>query len=223
MPKDLMAILDNSMYCINQDYEGNTRLGHQIAGVKSVVDKILNESTESTVGAMVMRRGTTTKIVSPTGTRNTIYRYLHSVQPDSEVQGGDSIAISRMALKYRTNKNQMILQFIGSPLEDEELMVNIDSINDSLDNNIQVSVVLFGEAVEYYSLYKESIEESVNFTCVVLDPKESFQDGISRALRENIQETDPEIELAIQRSLQDVQQERNDPDLQKAINDSLQQ
>lgn len=216
-----MVILDNSMYCINQDYPGNTRIGHQIEGVKSVADKILNESTESTIGVMTVGRGTSTRIVSPTGNRNSVYSYLHTVEPDSEVQGGNSIAISRMALKYRTNSHQLILQFLGSPLTDTDLMQIIEAINDALDNNISVGVVLFSEALEYYPLFKESIEESPDFTCVRVDPNGSFHEGISTALRDNIQETDPEIELAIRRSLQDVRQDTTDPDLQRAIDESL--
>ncbi|KAI5172426.1 26S proteasome regulatory subunit N10 [Nematocida sp. LUAm3] len=218
MKSDLMVILDNSMYSINKDYS-KERLECQIEAVKSITEKRLSDSSESTVGVMSLGRGSTVKIVSPTADRNTIYSYLYSLPRDSKIQPGNSISVARMALKYRTNQQQSILLLLGSPLEDEALTDIIDAVDTSLSNNIAVGVLLFGEACEYHALFKSSIEESVDFTCISITPQESFMEGVSAVLRENVQEVDPDLEMAIKRSLQDAE----DPELQRAIDSSLTQ
>ncbi|KAI5186368.1 26S proteasome regulatory subunit N10 [Nematocida homosporus] len=217
MKGDLMVILDNSMYSINKDYT-KERLDCQIEVTKCIVDKRLAESTESTVGVMSLGRSTTIKIVSPTSDKNTICSYLYSLQRDNDIQPGNSLSIARMALKYRTNQSQAILLFLGSPLDDTSLTDIVVAIENILNNNVAVRVVLFGEAIEYYTLLKSSIEECSDFTCVTITPQDSFLDGVATALRESVQETDPELELAIRRSLQDAE----DPEVQKAIKESLQ-
>lgn len=197
-----MVIIDNSMYSINRDYS-KERLQAQLDAVKEISENRLNQSSESTVGVMTLGRSATIKIVSPTSNKNTIYSYLHSIERDEDIHGGNSMLISRMALKYRTNTTQSILLFLGSPLEDDNLMHTIESVEETLNNRIFVGVVLFGEAVQYYSLFKSTIEDSSDFTCVVIDRNQSFMDGVATALRETIQETDPELELAIRRSLEE--------------------
>lgn len=205
---DLMVVLDNSMYSINRDYN-RERLECQIEAVKDLSEKRLGGNHDSTIGAMSIGRTSSTKIVSPTSDRNTICKYLHGIKRDAEVQCGNSIAISVMALKYRTNQDQSILLFLGSPLDDEALTSVIDAVNDALMSNISVGIVLFGEALEYYDLLRMSIEECTEFTCVQIHPKDSFIDGVYLALRESMEEMDPELELAIKRSLQETHHQQN--------------
>lgn len=202
---DLMVILDNSMYSINRDYN-KERLECQVEAVKDLSEKRLGASNDSTVGAMSIGRTSSTKIVSPTSDRNTICKYLHGIKRDTEIQCSNSIAISVMALKYRTNQDQNILLFLGSPLDDDALTSVIDALNDALMSNITVGAVLFGEALEYYDLLRMSIDDCPEFTCVQIHPKDSFLDGVYLALRESVEEMDPELELAIKRSLQDTHQ-----------------
>lgn len=197
-----MVIVDNSMYSINRDYS-KERLQCQIDAIKEIAENRLIDSTESTIGVMTLGRSTTIKIVSPTSNRNTIYSYLHSIERDEDVHGGNAMLISRMALKYRTNPGQSVLLFLGSPLDDDNLMHTIESVEGTLNSRISVGVVLFGEAVQYYSLFKSTIEESTDFTCVAVQKTDSFMDGVSTALRETMQEIDPELELAIRRSLEE--------------------
>ncbi|EHY64782.1 hypothetical protein NERG_02185, partial [Nematocida ausubeli] len=133
-----------------------------------------------------------------------IYSYLHSINRDEDIHGGNAILISRMALKYRTNTRQSVLLFMGSPLDDDNLMLTIESIEETLNNNVSVGVVLFGEALDHYAVLKGTIEESSDFACIPVEPSQSFMEGVSAALRETIEEIDPELELAIRRSLEDA-------------------
>ncbi|KAI5130517.1 26S proteasome regulatory subunit N10 [Nematocida parisii] len=203
MKSDLMVILDNSLYSINKDYT-KERLQCQLDVVKNITEQRLNESAESTVGVMTLGRSKTIKIVSPTSNKNTIYSYLHSIQRDEDIHGGNAMLISRMALKYRTNPRQSILLFLGSPIDDDNLMLTIESIEETLSNNIFVGVVLFGEALEHYTLFKSAITESTDFSCIPIEPNQSFMEGVSTALKETVEEIDPELELAIRRSLEDA-------------------
>lgn len=202
MKSDLMVIIDNSMYSINKDYS-KERLQAQLDVVRNITEQRLNEFTESTVGIMTLGRSTTLKMVSPTSNKNTIYSYFQSIQRDESVHGGNAMLISRMALKYRTNPVQSVLLFLGSPLDDENLMLTIESIEETLNNSISVSVILFGEALEHYALFKSTIEESSDFTCVPIEPHQCFMERVSTALRESVEEIDPELEMAIRRSLED--------------------
>ncbi|KAI5162244.1 26S proteasome regulatory subunit N10 [Nematocida ausubeli] len=203
MKSDLMVIVDNSMYSINKDYTVE-RLQMQIDAIKTITEQRLNESSESTVGVMTLGRSATIKIVSPTTNKNAIYSYLHSIDRDEDIHGGNAILISRMALKYRTNTRQSVLLFMGSPLDDDNLMLTIESIEETLNNNVSVGVVLFGEALDHYAVLKGTIEESSDFACIPVEPSQSFMEGVSAALRETIEEIDPELELAIRRSLEDA-------------------
>ncbi|OAG30010.1 26S proteasome regulatory subunit N1 [Nematocida displodere] len=219
MRGDLMVIVDNSMYSINRDCPGE-RLACQIDAIKSVCEPRLSERSESSsIGVMTLGRTATTKIVSPTSDKNTIYTYLHSIKRDTLIEGGSTISIARMALKYRTNQNQMILLFLGSPLDDNNLMMIVDSVGEALNTNIAVSVILFGEAAEYYPLFKNSIEESSEFRCIGIGANESFSEAVSVALGESIEDIDPELEMAIKQSLQDSE----DPELARALKESTQQ
>ncbi|KAI5192706.1 26S proteasome regulatory subunit N10 [Nematocida minor] len=202
MKSDLMVIVDNSMYSINKDYS-KERLQCQLDAIKSITEKRLNEATESTIGVMTLGRSATIKIVSPTSNKNTIYSYLHSIERDENIHGGNAMLISRMALKYRTSPMQSVLLFLGSPLDDENLMLTIDSVEETLNNGIFVGLILFGEALEYYSTFKNSIEESSDFVCIPIEKNDSFMEGVSAGLRESIEETDPDLELAIRRSLEE--------------------
>lgn len=217
MKRDIMVIVDNSKYSINKDYNTKERLQCQIEAIKGITEKRLSESVESTIGVMSLGRSAIIKVISPTNDRNTVYTFLHTLQRDDDIQGGNSIAIAKMALKYRTNPMQQILLFLGSPLEDTNLMEIVESTEDAISNGISVGIVLFGEAIEYYILLKESIEETPDFTCITVRPQDSFIEAVSVALRESVQEVDPELEMAIQRSLQDTE----DPEVQRAIRESM--
>ncbi|KAI5180071.1 26S proteasome regulatory subunit N10 [Nematocida sp. AWRm80] len=216
MKGDLMIIVDNSLYSINKDYH-KERLECQIEAIESIARQKLESSPESTVGVMALGRSTTIRIVSPTNDLNSICIYLRNIKRDPEIECGNVINIAQMALKYRTNPDQRILLFLGGPIDDTALMNVVEAISDALNNNIGVGVVLFGEAIEYHTTLCSLIEECIDFTCIKILPNESFMDGVSNALKETVQEIDPEIELAIKRSLQDTE----DPEVQRAINESL--
>lgn len=205
MKRDLMVILDNSMYSINKDYAGG-RFGCQMEAVKRLVSGALAESSEATIGLMTIGRGVTTKIVSPIGDRNLLYSYLHTIRNDSHMAFAEVVPIAQMALKFRTGSAQTILLFLGSPIAEEAALASLlSSIEEALEGNIAVRVMLFGEAMEYYDAIKKKIEPSSDFTCIAVSPSDDFVHAMHTVLREDgghEEEMDPDLALAIKLSLE---------------------
>lgn len=226
MKSDLMVILDNSMFTINQDYLPG-RLNCQIETVKRTISSKLDESTESTVGIMTIGRRLTTKIASPTTDKTTLYSYLHAISRDTHMAITEVVPIARMALQFRTNTTQSILLFLSSPAPEADLRHMVHSINEVLANNISVRVALFGEATEYYNLFKEGVEESSEFTCVQIGPEDDFEEMARVAMREEAgaEEMDPDLALAIKLSLEaegkPAQESSEEKLVQEAIKKSL--
>ncbi|KAH9385142.1 26S proteasome regulatory subunit N10 [Nematocida major] len=202
MKSDLMFIVDNSMHSINKDY-GKERLECQLEAVKHVVDLVFEQSVESTVGIMTLGRATTTKIVSPTSSKNDILSYFQTIQKDEFVHGGNSVLISSMALKYRTNPAQKIALFLSCPLEKDNLDLTVSAMEATLKKNISVCLILFGEALEYYNAFVKKLENFSEFACITVAPNQCFKQCVMSIIKEAEEEIDPELELAIKRSLED--------------------
>jgi von Willebrand factor type A domain len=225
MKGDLMIILDNSMYSINQDH-GKKRLASQVEATQRIISGRLVDNTESTIGIMTLGRKRSTKIVSPTTDRNVLYTYMHSIKEDRVLSVSEAIPIAQMALRFRTHKSQGILVFLGSPLSKDDLEALAFSIREALAHNISVRAVLFGEALAHHAELSASVEESSEFTCVAVRGKDDFEGMVRTALRESPEdEADPELALAIKMSLESKTpgsaEDAEDVVLQEALRKSL--
>ena len=119
--------LDNSEFSRNGDYSP-TRFQAQADAVNLLAGAKTQHHPENTIGVMSMAGKSPKVLVTPTSDLGKVLQAVQKIHVDGQVQMMTAIQIAQLALKHRENKNQRqrIVVFIGSPLEED--MVRIDII-----------------------------------------------------------------------------------------------
>lgn len=84
--------------------------------------KKLDINAESCVGIVSMSGKTVDVLITPTSDQVKLLAALGSIKQEGRASLKNSILISQLALKHRTNKNQKqrLVIFIASPIQEEE-------------------------------------------------------------------------------------------------------
>lgn len=147
-----MIVVDNSEYMRNGDYPPSRYDAQSEAATKIFTTKI-DSNPESSVGIMTLAGKAPEVLVTHSKDLGQMYKALHTASKVGGVADfPTAIAVARLALKIRPNKNlrQRIIVFIGSQLEgnrvDEKSMKKL--AKDLKKNNVAVDVVAFGDGIE---------------------------------------------------------------------------
>eukprot|EP00762_Andalucia_godoyi_P002393 ANDGO_02714.mRNA.1 26S proteasome non-ATPase regulatory subunit 4 len=147
MSEAFIFVVDNSEWMRNGDYIPS-RMDAQRDAVLLLVDTKLNNA--ESVTAIVSSAGPAPKVhVALTNDLGQIRNAIDAVNIDGSIHLCQSLNVAQLALKNRLNKQQKqrIVVFIGSPIQDEsEELVKL--ARKLKKNNCAVDVISFGEIQE---------------------------------------------------------------------------
>ncbi|XP_065919582.1 26S proteasome non-ATPase regulatory subunit 4-like [Dysidea avara] len=236
--------VDNSDWMRNGDFIPN-RLQAQQDAVNVICRMKQSQNAENAVGLLSFADCQT--IVTLTPEVNKVMGALYKLEPDGQIQLHTGLAIARLMLKHRQNKNHKmrVIAFIGSPVDNDpkELVRLAKKLK---KEKVNVDVVSFGENVDNQGKLDGFIEalngKDGNLSHLVTVPPGTMladvlmsspmfvgDDGKPLASRAGFElgfdpSEDPELAMALRVSMEE-QRQRHEDETQKvqmaSLNESL--
>lgn len=198
MPEITVIMFDNALSSQNQDY-----LPSRIVLQKEIIDSIITRSleadAESLVGLIPFAQKSNNNILTPTKTRPYLTTFLHKIDLHPKINYYSSLYQADLSLHVTELSSKNLVIFFSSPLQnEEEILSNLYTI---ASKGIIIKVVCFGDAIDLGNMLKKEIDFE-NFGCLCLDTDDNFNENVLSFLGGSMNVSDPELEEAIRRSLQ---------------------
>lgn len=198
MPEVAVVFLDNALNSQNQDYLPS-RFILQKEIIDTIITAILERDPESLIGLIPLAQNGQNDILTPTKNRPYLSTYLHKSDLQDSLNHTLSLYLAKQSFSTTELSTKTLVIFLCTPVENvEELMAELF---DFANKDITIKLVCFGDCVELGYLLQQEIDTS-NFSCLVLDSDNMFNDKVLSFLGSAEIEQDPELEEAIRRSLQ---------------------
>lgn len=198
MPEITVIMFDNGLSSQNQDYLPS-RIILQKEIIDSIVTRSLEADAESLVGLIPFAQRSNNSILTPTKIRPYISTFLNRTDLCPATSYYSSFYQADLSFNATELSSKNLIIFFSSPVErEDEILSNLYTI---ASKGIAVKAICFGDAVGLGAMLKKEMDFD-NFGCLCLDTDSNFNDSVLSFLGTSINVSDPELEEAIRRSLQ---------------------
>lgn len=202
-----MVIYDNGLASQNQDYLPSRSL-LQKEFIQSLISRKFEADSENLLGIIPLNQPQYNNIITPTKQRDYLYTFLNSITLGEEVDYIKSINQALHSFKQRDITTKHLIIFLGSEINEnleDEIFTKVFEI---LTSGITLTLVFFGENMEYYEGFVNEIDYP-HFKCIKVDPNDDINEIYDQINGDNFEEEDPQLAEAIRQSLADQQKGNN--------------
>ena len=190
---------DNALSSQNQDYLPS-RFILQKEIIDRVITEILEDNRESLIGLVPLAQELENDILTPTKNRPYLSKFLY--ESDLMHNTNHSLCLYQVDQSLRVSEltDKCIIIFLSTEVPDvDELLSDLYAL---ASRGIMIYVVCFGDCIALSPLLKSSIDLE-NFHCICLENDDDFNEKVMQSIGGSPEPTDPELEEAIRRSLQE--------------------